>query len=345
MPLLALFAAAAMGQGSSPAIGSQPLQAAVSRASAEGFRGQVVAGDKRSIAFDQVVGLDRAPDRWIWGSVSKQVTATLVMTQVERGRLSLDDTVRKWLPEFANAETGQATVRDLLQHTSGLANPDGGEPDQAMPAFYARRGGSLGGAADALGICAGAAAGERGTFRYNNCDTIVAGAILERSSGQSFSTLLKTRLARPFKLYSMRLTRDGETLRPIAGRWMNVANLGPAGAVTGSARDLLRFNQALLSGKLISDAGMAVMWKGEPKLGYVALGAWEFSARLRGCGSAVRLVERRGEVAGVQSRNIIAPELGKSLVVFTDQAERDFGEIWRGAGLSFDLASAAFCGG
>lgn len=317
----------------------------MSRASAEGFRGQVVAGDAESITFDRVVGLNRAPERWIWGSVSKQVTAALVMTQVERGRLSLDDTVRKWLPEFENAETGQATVRDLLQHTSGLANPNGAEPAEAIPAFYTRRGRKIGGTADALGICAGAAAGARGTFRYNNCDTIVAGAILERSSGQSFSTLLRTRFARPYKLSSMRLTRDGETLRPIAGRWMNVANLGPAGAVTGSARDLLRFNQALLSGKVISDAGMSIMWKGEPKLGYVALGAWEFSARLRGCGSPVRLVERRGEVAGVQSRNMIAPELGQSLVVFTDQADRDFGEIWRGAGLSFDLASAAFCRG
>jgi CubicO group peptidase (beta-lactamase class C family) len=265
------------------------------------------------------------------------------MTEVERGRLSLDDTVLRWLPEYGNREAGGATIRELLQHTSGLANPNGDTPEGTLPSFYARRGSDVGGSRDALGVCAGPAAGDRGTFRYNNCDTIVLGAILERSSGRPFARLLESRIARPLKLRSLRLARNGEKVNDGADPSVNIATYGAAGALVGSAEDLLRLDQALLAGRLLRKESLDAMWRGEPRLGYVALGAWEFRAPLRGCAQPVRLVERRGSVAGVQSRNIIAPELGKALVAFTANGDYDFGEIWRGSGASHDLASAAFC--
>lgn len=84
-------------------------------------------------------------------------------------------------------------------------------------------------------------------------------------------------------------------------------------------------------------------WKGDPHFGYVALGVWSFPAPLQGCSGAVDLVERRGEIGGVEVRNLLAPELGKALVVFADKAGLDFGKIWQGKGLSYRLASAAFC--
>lgn len=319
------------------------LAEALNRAEAGGFRGQVAAGDVRSVTFSRTTGGMAPPPRWIWGSVSKQIAAILTMTEVERGRLSLDDTVRRWLPEFGNPETGKATIRQLLQHTSGLANPNGDTPEGTLPPFYSRRGSKVGGTRDALGVCAGPADGEPGAFRYNNCDTIVLGAILERSSGQSFARLLDSRIARPLKLRSVRLGRSGEMVNSGADSSVNIATYGAAGALVGSAEDLVRLDQALLGGRLLRPESLDAMWRGEPRLGYVALGAWEFRAPLKGCPQPVRLVERRGSVAGVQSRNIIAPELGKALVAFTPAGEFDFGEIWRGSGTSYDLASAAFC--
>jgi CubicO group peptidase (beta-lactamase class C family) len=323
--------------------GAQSLGQAVAAAEAAGFSGQVAAADRTTILFNRTTPGRTAPTRWIWGSVSKQVTAALAMTEVQSGRLSLDDTVRRWLPEFANAETGTATVRDLLRHTSGIADPAGAASNEEAPPFYTRTGRGVGGTGDALGVCAGPAAGARGAFRYNNCDTIVLSAILERTSGRAFADLLRTRIAAPFRLRSVRLARSGE--RPVSGAHprINVATLGAAGALIGTAEDLLRFDQALLGGRLLGAESLAVMWQGEPRLGYVALGAWEFRAPLRGCSGPVRLVERRGSVAGVQARNIIAPELGRAVVAFTADADYDFGEIWRGAGFSYELASAAFC--
>jgi CubicO group peptidase (beta-lactamase class C family) len=347
--LCTLLAAALAATGLPSAASAEPaaLDAAVTALNSSGFSGQVMAGDADRILFDRTVGLAAAPDRWIWGSVSKQVTAALVMAEVDRGTLSLDDSVGARLPEFRDPQGRRATIRQLLQHTSGLANPNAGTPDGAIPPFYLRRGGQVGGIADALGPCAGAPAGPPGRFSYNNCDTIVAGAILERVTGRTFAQLLADRIAAPLGMRNVRLARSGERLPVGASQAtptpMNIATYGPSAAILGSAADLMRFSQALMTGRLLSGAARAEMWRGDPALGYAALGAWSFSAPLRGCQGAVRLIERRGSVDGVQARNIIAPDLGRILIVFTPNPDFDFGEIWQGRGPSHDLASAAFC--
>ena len=126
-----------------------------------------------------------------------------------------------------------------------------------------------------------------------------------------------------------------------------MATFGAAGALTGTARDLVTLDLALVQGKLLNDASRAILWSGDPKLGYEALGVWSFEAQLRGCEAPVALIERRGDLGGIQVRNIIAPALGlkqgRALAVFTNDDSIDFGEVWQGKGLAFDLLSAAFC--
>lgn len=65
---------------------------------------------------------------WHWGSITKTLTAIAVMQQVERGMISLDDPVTKWIPELRRMHSrygaiDQITVRMLLSHSSGLPNP------------------------------------------------------------------------------------------------------------------------------------------------------------------------------------------------------------------------------
>jgi CubicO group peptidase (beta-lactamase class C family) len=269
-----------------------------------------------------------------------------------RGRLRLDAAVTDYLPSFGGPTGRAITIRHLLQHLSGLPNPSDGAPNaNSMPPFYGRSG-DVGGLADAMGVCAGAPKGAPGaSFAYNNCDYIVLGAILERVSGRTYAQLVRERLAKPLALRSVEAARRG---RPgVAGYDevgagelpYNLATFGPGGAIVGTARDLLKFDAALLSRRAVSPASTAVMWAGEPKFGYAALGAWSFPAALRGCAGSVQLVERRGAIGGVQVRNILAPSLGRSLVVFANTGKLEFGEVWQGKGLSYDLLSAAFCEG
>ncbi len=339
---LLLAGALAFATQAAAATDMSRLDQAVEVAAQGGFKGQILAGDRDAVLYDRTVGM-ATPDLWIWGSVSKQIAATLVMMEVERGTLSLDDTVAERLPGFPDPDTDAATLRQLLQHTSGLPDPDAaGDGD-----VYRRAGPTAGGTADALGLCAGPRARPTGTFAYNNCDTIVLGAVLEAATGVSFGELFARKIAEPLGLEGARMARPGETFAvgntAGAERPVYVAAYGPAGALVGPARDLMAIDQALLTGALVSSESAKTLWRGEPSLGYVALGAWGFTAPLAGCAEPVRRVERRGIVDGVQTRNLLAPDLGRALILLTPDADIAFGEIWQGEGLTHDLAAAAFC--
>lgn len=358
LALGAALLAGADGGGATPPAPPK-MDQVVDQAAAAGLAGVVLVGDQSRMLYSRAIS---APGRahtvgevWRWASVTKQFTATLVMTEVEAGRLALDDTLAARLPEFRGPTAKAVTVKMLLQHTSGLPNPDAtpGGADE-MPAFYRRGGAGVGGPGDALGYCAGAVRAEPGTgFDYNNCDYIVLGALLERVTGQPFAALLRERITAPLGLASLRMAEGGQAEpKTVPGRLSAekpeppfvLATFGPAGAAYGKPEDLIRFDQALLTHRLLTPASTEVLWKGGPKLGYVALGVWSFPAPLKGCKGAVALVERRGEIGGVEVRNLIAPTIGRALVVFADRSDIDFGEIWQGKGLSYDLASAAFCG-
>ena len=330
----------------------------VQAAQAQGFAGEVLVADANSVWLEQAVGLARRkPDLahkpgavWRWGSVSKQLTVTLTMQLVDAGLLKLDDTLAERWPAFQAPNAAQITVRHLMQHLSGLAQPgDGPVEADGVLSFYRRQGPHW--QRDALRFCAGPATavpGER--FLYGDCDTLVLAGLLEHLTGQSIPQLMQQRLAQPLKLRSLRLnegrTRAMAVAMDAGGQPVPqpvMATYGAGGAMEGTARDLLAFSRALLAGQLVSAASRQAMWTGEPKWGYAGLGVWAFTAPIAGCAEPVELVERRGYVGGIQARNIIAPGPGLSIVMFSNQADFDFGEIWQGKGFSHDLLAAALC--
>jgi CubicO group peptidase (beta-lactamase class C family) len=368
--LCALLGTASQPRAEPAGFSPARLDRVVDSAAARGFSGHVLVGaipaagtsaaTPPAVLYERVVGLAdrarrrpiRADDAWRWASVTKQVTAALVMQQVDSGRIALDEPVTRYLPDFAGPTGSAVTVRQLLQHTSGLPNPSDTPRDAGMPAFYLGRGPGVGNAAATRGYCATTPKRAPGaSFEYNNCDYLVLGAILERVTRRPYASLVRAGIAVPLGLHSLRVAgapRDGapvlgyeEDGRPEPA--FNLATFGAAGALSGTARDLLAFDHALAGHRLVSPSSTAEMWRSDPRLGYAALGAWSFPATLRGCAGAVRLIERRGAIGGIQVRNVIAPERGRALIVFTNSAAVEFGEIWQGAGLSHDLLSAALC--
>ncbi len=344
-----------------------PLASAATRvmavARARHLAGEIAVADRSGPVIDRVTGLadrqtqkpHRPGARWLWASVTKQVTAVLVMQQVETGALSLDGTVHRYLPDFRGSSSDGVTIRQLLQHLSGLPNPDDTPPDAGgVPDFYNDTGATIGDTARSLGFCAGTPKAAQGAgFAYNNCDYLVLGAILERVTGEPYARLVADRIARPLGLHSLTLAADGAvrgggaavgyTAEGKPYPTINVATFGAAGALTGTARDLVALDRALMAGALIKPETRELLWQGNPKLGYEALGVWSFPARLAGCAAPVSLIERRGDVGGIQVRNVIAPQSGRSIAVFTNDDTLDFGEVWQGKGLAYDLLSAAFC--
>ncbi len=340
-----------------------PLASAFAHAAAvvrtSGLPGELVLTDAAGPELKAAFGLanqsgrlqNRVGQRWLWASVTKQLTATLVMQEVADGRMALDSPIVSYLPGFSGDHA--ITVRELLQHRSGLPNPSDTPAVEGVPGFYLQNGPAISDASRANGFCSGAPKRPRGgEWEYNNCDYLVLGAALEAVTGHSYGRLVEERIARPLKIRGLRLAPDGATRggaaatgydgsKPVPA--MNVATGGAAAALTGSASDLARFDRGLMAGSLLSPDAQKTAWAGDPKLGYMALGVWSFPASLKGCSKPVQLIERRGDFAGTQVRNVIAPALGRAIVLFTNNATAEFGEVWQGKGLTYDLLSAAFC--
>jgi CubicO group peptidase (beta-lactamase class C family) len=345
--LLLVGEAPAFGQVNA---GAEATADAITQAASRGgFSGDVMAsrGDVR-LAVSIGVSGGKQSNIWRWASVTKQVIATLVMQDVAAGRIDLDKPVSTYLPAFKSPNAGKVTVRQLLRHQSGLPNPDdtAATPD-ALPAYY--RPDYTGDRGPLTGYCAGPVKGEPGrSWSYNNCDYLVAGALLQAVDGKPWQRLVRERIVRPLKLRTLAAFPskastmhgfvDGRAEPSIA-----FDSFGAAAGLYGSVGDLWLFDRALLTGTLLPEVQRREMWDGQPKLGSIALGQWVFEAPLKGCAKPVRIVERRGALGGIQVRNFILPDNDTVVIAFANRAEFDFGEVWQGSGYSFDLLSAAAC--
>ncbi|WP_333837228.1 serine hydrolase domain-containing protein [Novosphingobium sp.] len=308
-------------------------------AARHGFAGEILVG--RGSGRDAKLLVDRgfgtvtprgsvahtAGQRWRIASISKQVTAALL---VARAPSALDQPVAIPGRRVARA---LPTLRALLTHHTDLANPDD-TPAAAtqMPAFYRSPRPNLAYCLQRPATPATAAL----PFRYNNCDTIVAA-----SAGAPLRWPVGLAMARP-----------GERGVPgfIGGKpepVFELGSFGAAGGLLGTARALWAFDQALMDGRIGSPAVRDVLWTAEGQGSYQGLGAWIFTAPLAGCAKPVRIVQRDGEIAGVQTRNFILPDQRLTVIAFTNRSTDDFsfGEVWQQSGFAYELLSAAACTG
>ncbi|WP_120078024.1 serine hydrolase domain-containing protein [Aurantiacibacter odishensis] len=280
----------------------------------------------------------RTIEGWPWASVTKQVIAVLVMREVEDGRFSLGSDVGTWIRPLRGRDI---SVEDLLRHRSDLPNPDDTAPGaDGFPSFYADED-------DPLAYCTGE--GEvpaDGRWAYNNCDYIVLGAVLEAATGTSLDLLLAQGIGLDAGWINTSFQESGSE-RAFASRTdaeaQRIAGYGASGALVGPLDDILAFDQALMSGRLLSDSALARLWQSDPASGSMALGQWVFEASLDGCDAPVRIVERRGAIGKYQTRNIILPDRGIAVALATDQGDFEFGEVWTGSGVMHDVLAEVAC--
>ncbi|MGA8113103.1 MAG: serine hydrolase domain-containing protein [Actinocatenispora sp.] len=198
------------------------------------------------------------------GSVTKLLTATLVLQLVDEGRLDLDAPVRRYLPGFRVVdEVASATVtaRQLLCHTAGFDGDVFAETtrdDDAVRRYVE----------DVLPTVAQLSRpGE--LHSYNNAGFVVLGRLVEVLRGASFHTALREHLAGPLGLRHIATTADEAILfRAAVGHvrsdpdspleptstWAIAHSNAPAGAMLAmSARDVLGFVRMHLAGGVAAD--------------------------------------------------------------------------------------------
>lgn len=125
---------------------------------------------------------------FLWGSVAKPVTATAALLLEDQGRLDLDAPVDTYLPEFASFGA-DPTVRDLLYQTSGITLGIGTEVSD----HYGTDAPSL---EDRVAQIAASEPGEPGTHEYSSANYLVAGAVMERVTGD-FAGFLRDEVLAP----------------------------------------------------------------------------------------------------------------------------------------------------
>ena len=207
------------------------------------------------------------------GSVTKSFTALDMMVLVEDGLVDLDAPVTTYIPEFKlsnPASTRTVTVRNLLTHSTGLVRTDASTFNPKLTA---------------KDIIAAAATtplvGKPGrTFVYSNVNTIIAGEIIRRVSGQPWAVFTRERVLRPLGMNTATLSIKELKQRPdiAVPHVINVKDGGsqptqyltlgadaPAGAVNASAAELAHYVQFQLSdgSPLLSKTNLNEMHKGQ----------------------------------------------------------------------------------
>ncbi|HEX8555221.1 MAG TPA: serine hydrolase domain-containing protein, partial [Sphingomonas sp.] len=319
---LILLAAALLLPAQSPAPPLVDKARVTAALDAARLAGTVLIGRGDRIVYERAFGTvdpaggpeHRLGQVWRYASVTKQWTATIAMQEVAAGRLDLDAPITTYLPDSKAPFARQLTARLLMRHISGLPRTeDSPKGVDGWPAFYLATPGTPD---TGMEWCEGPTDRAPPTaFHYGDCDYIMIGAVLEAITRQPYATLVRERITGPLQLKSVGLfprarpTMVGYETGKRESSAFRLENFGAAGALYGTTHDLFAFDRALMTGKLLPQAQRDVMWDGDPKLGFAALGQWVFSVPIKGCGpKPIRFVERRGAIGGVVLRNLILPE-------------------------------------
>ena len=137
--VFALSAALLLAPPASAGPPDQVADTARARAEQAGFDGAILIGEADGSQRTLTIGTRPVDPRatWRWASITKQLTAIIAMQEVAQGRLDLDAPVTRYWPEWSAPNAARIRIRDLLNHNSGLPQPDESPPDEdGIPAFY-----------------------------------------------------------------------------------------------------------------------------------------------------------------------------------------------------------------
>lgn len=244
------------------------------------------------------------------GSVSKPFTALAALILERDGKLSLDDDIRRWIPELPDYGT-PIRVRDLLQHTSGLRDYGGlntlaGRSVTTTPAFLARMA-----AQRALNFPTGS------RHEYSHSDFELLGVAIERATGAPFGEYLEREVLRPMGMTGSFVHDERPRMRPSRAFGHQVTARGtqvifPSNTMVGgsnlntSVTDLARFDRNF-DQPVVGGADIIARMLSRPTLASGDTIPYAYGLQL-GQRRGLRTVERGGFDEGTLSEIIRFPE-------------------------------------
>lgn len=204
------------------------------------------------------------------GSVTKQFTASLILLLAEDGKLTIDDRLAKYFPDFPRA--ADVSLRRMLSHTSGLGNYTNGQRLAVAQIFRTDYD-----AARIVKMMKGSEGQvfEPGTaYAYSNTAYVLLGLIAEKVGGKPYAEQARERLWGPAGLTRTAVDNVGEMLPGRAAGYSidpnapsgfaNAAYIsmtvpGGAGFLRSTCEDLCLWEEALLGGKILKPASLEAM--------------------------------------------------------------------------------------
>lgn len=299
----------------------------------EQFNGSVLVSENGKIIFKKGLGLanmewdlpNESDTKHRLGSITKQFTATLILQQVQAGKLELHVPITTYLPDYPE-ETGDIiTLHHLLTHSSGIPNytnystfftdysRDPYSPTEFTKVFQD----------STLNFKPGE------EYSYSNSGYFLLGVILEKITGKSYEQLLEEDIFAPlgmintgFDHHSTILKKRATGYERIEGSYINSAYLDmsipyAAGSMYSTAEDLYLWDQALYSDKILS-AEMLELLFGEhmpySRSGYYGYGWGIHKIPLGENKDSIKMIQHGGGINGFNTIIVRYPDQ-KNLVV------------------------------
>ncbi|MFN2262429.1 MAG: serine hydrolase domain-containing protein [Psychroflexus sp.] len=220
---------------------------------------------KKSLGFSDFETNTEADEntKYRIGSISKTFTAVLVLKAVEADKLDLNQTLNEYYPNIENSD--KITIKYLLNHQSGIHNFTA---DQNYLSWHTQPKTEE----ELLSLIAdGGSVFEPGSqSQYSNSNYILLSFILEKANKSSYAELLKNQIAKPIGLDNTYLggkinTADNESKSYSYMNTWTIENetdmsipLG-AGGIVSTPIDLVKFSDALFTGKLLNEESLNTM--------------------------------------------------------------------------------------
>jgi CubicO group peptidase (beta-lactamase class C family) len=237
------------------------------------FMGSVLVARGETVLFSKAYGSanlewnvpNTTTTKFRIGSMTKQFTAAAVLLLEERGKLKVDDPVRRYYPDAPPA-WDPITLNHLLTHTSGIPNhttfpefeslsTSRTTPDQLVKTFRDRP----------LEFVPGS------EMRYSNSGYVLLGAIIERVSGMSYEKFVEENIFTPLGMKDSGYDSTQSIIMhraagygpgpdgPVNARYVDMTVPYAAGALYSTTADLLRWERSLFGGKVLSKPSLKKM--------------------------------------------------------------------------------------
>src|SRR5215472_4500135 len=237
------------------------------------FMGAVLVARGNDVLLDKGYGFanlewnipDSPKTKFRLGSITKQFTAASILLLEEWGKLKVDDPVKKYMPD-APAAWDKITIFNLLTHTSGIPNftsfsdypklePFSATPEELVARFRDKP----------LDF----QPGER--WSYSNSGYVVLGYLIETISGESYAHFLQENIFKPLGIVDSGYDSNSTVIENRASGYTpnkdGIVNAGyidmtiplSAGGLYSTTEDLLRWEQRLFGGTLLSPASLKKM--------------------------------------------------------------------------------------